>query len=115
MRNGPFFTDAAIAFLRESAFDPDAAVGFELLSGAVHWSDERFLDFFCLCRSGGLDYSKELFAYRTSLLVGRPREEYRLIWDEAQKRCPEWIGFRPERVTADPRWQKFVDEELDAF
>lgn len=115
MRQGPAFTEAAIAFLRESVFDPDASVGFELLSGAVHWDDERFLDFFCVCNAGGPNYAKELFAYRTSLLVGHPREELQFAWDEVRVRCPEWIGFRPERVTADARWQTFVDEALDAY
>jgi hypothetical protein len=115
VREDPVFTDAAIRFLRECVFDPDAFVGYELLSGAVHWSDERFSDFYRVCRAGGADYAKELFAYRTSLLVGRPREEYQFVWDEVRARCPEWIGFRPERITAASRWQEFVDTELDAY
>jgi len=109
------FTDAAISFLRESVFDPNASVGFEILSGAVHWSDERFMDFFCTCSVGGRNYAKELFAFRTSLLVGRPCEELRFPWDEVWARCPEWIGFRSDRVTADRRWQAFVDEQSDRF
>lgn len=115
VRNDPVFTDAAICFLRECVFDPNASVGTELLSGALHWSDERFLDFFCVCRAGGMDYAKELFAYRTSLLVGRPRDEYKFVWDDIRARCPEWIGFRPERTTADSRWQPFIDADLDAY
>jgi hypothetical protein len=115
MAQTPAFTDAAIAFLRKSVFDPNASVGCELLSGAVHWSDERFMDFFCVFNVGGRNYSTELFAYRTSLLVGRPREELRLPWDEVRVRCPEWIGFRSERVTANAQWQPFVDEELDKY
>jgi hypothetical protein len=109
------FSEAAIDFLRGLLFDPNAQTSYELTSGAVSWSDERFFDFCILCRATGSDYAKHLFAYRMSLLVGHPREELRFAWDEVRSRCPEWIGFRAERVTPDPSWRTFVERAEESF
>src|SRR5262245_4250278 len=109
------FSEAAIDFLRGLSFDPNAQTSYELISGAVSWSDERFLDFCIQCRATGANYGKHLFAYRMSLLVGKPRDELRFAWDEVCTRCPEWIGFRPERVTPDPSWRTYVDQMEESF
>src|SRR4051794_37479489 len=100
--------------MRAMVHDPAARVGgVEMISGAVFWSDEDIFEFFVLSRhyQGS---AKELFAYRTSLLVGEPREELRYAWDEANARCPEWIGFRPERVTFALHWPAYVADALDS-
>jgi hypothetical protein len=113
--DGPVFGEEEIAFLRECQFDPAASCGCELLSGAVFWSDERFMEFTGLSRHRGRGFAGVLFAYRTSLLVGSPREELRFAWDVARAACPEWIGFRPERTTQAPHWHSFVRSELDSY
>ncbi len=116
----PVFGDEEITFLRECIFDPAASCRCEFLSGAVNWSDERFSEFVLLPIVYGRGFAKHLFArhlfeYRTSLLVGRPREELRFAWDAARAACPEWIGFRPERTTPAPHWPGFVESELDGY
>ena len=81
------FSEDAIGFLRDLIHDPAATYDFELLSGAVFWSDERLLEFiarFC-GRVRHRSHGKELFAYRTSLLVGKPREALRPAWDEVRR------------------------------
>ena len=112
--DAPVFGEAEAAFLRGCVFDPAAICGCELVSGAVYWSDERFIELVALSRDRGLA-AKCLFAYRTSLLVGRPREELRFAWDAARAVYPDWIGFRPERTTPAAHWPGFVEAELDAY
>jgi hypothetical protein len=70
--DGSVFGQEEIDFLRGCVFDPTAKYGCELLSGAVHWEDERFREFGALSRHRGRDCAKQLFAHRTSLLVGKP-------------------------------------------
>ena len=113
--DGPVFGEQEIAFLRGCVFDPAASYGLELLSGAVCWSDERFAEFTGLSRYRGRGFAGHLFAYRTSLLVAEPREELRFAWDAARAACPQWIGFRPERMTPAAHWPAFIQSELDSF
>ena len=111
----PAFSEEEITALREMIYDPGATIGgVEMLSGAVFWSDEDIMELFALSRDHR-GSAKELFAHRTSLLVGEPREELRYAWDEAKARCPEWIGFRPERVAFSPRWSAYVAAAFDSF
>ena len=110
----PAFSDEEIAAMRAMVHDPSASTSFEMLSGAVFWSDEDVLEFFSLSRHRE-GSAHELFAYRTSLLVGEPRAELRYAWGEAMERCPEWIGFRAERVTFAPHWPGYVSEAVDSF
>jgi hypothetical protein len=109
------FSEAEIVFLRGCVFDPTANYGCEMTSGAIHWCDEKFLEFVILSHYRGQNNAKQLFAYRTSLLVGKPREEFRNAWDALKLACSEWIGFRPERVTPAPHWPKFVDDALESY
>lgn len=114
--DGSVFGEEEVAFLRGCIFDPTASCSTELLSGAVHWYDERFMAFAALSRRRGRNFAKHLFAYRTALLVGQPREELRFVWDAARAACPVWIGFRSERTTADPSyWPAWLKAELDAY
>ena len=68
-------------------------ISYELLSGALIWSDE--------IREGMprdlINALKILFAFRTSLMLGKPREEFRPAWDASLQLFSKWIGFRPER------------------
>lgn len=111
----PAFSDEEIAAMRAMIHDPAAKVdGVEMISGAIFWSDEGVLELIALSRHHG-GSAKELLAYRTSLLLGEPREELRFAWEEAKARCPEWIGFRPERVAFSPTWSAYVADALDSF
>ena len=112
--DNPVFDEEAVAILHGCVFDPAANYGCELVSGAVHWSDERFFDLVSAARDRGLA-AKCLFAYRTSLLVGRLRPELQFAWDAARNACPEWVGFRPERTTPAAHWPGFVEAALDSY
>jgi hypothetical protein len=96
------FPEEALAILRQTQFDPQAALGYELLSGGVTWSDEGLIEFAAVCRDKGCGYAGHALAYRTSLIEGKPRENLRFAWEELKTRCPEWIGFRPERTGPNP-------------
>lgn len=104
------FPNEAIAVLRGAQFDPGATCGYELLSGGITWSDEQLADFVGACMAKGCGVFGYPLAYRTSLIEGKPRENLRFTWDELQLRCPEWIGFRAERVTPSPQLLAFLKQ-----
>jgi hypothetical protein len=109
------FPAKAIEFLRSCVHDPVATFGYEFISGSVSWSDERYAEFTALCRQHGCNDYGVLFAYRTSLLMMQPRENLRYAWDDVQERCPEWIGFRPERITPTAELQEYIRQAEDSF
>jgi hypothetical protein len=86
-----------------------------LVSGSVGWDDEQYFEFFTICRHHGCYAYGVLFAYRTSLLMGTPREDLRYAWDEVRQRCPEWIGFRPERVAPTEELLDYIRQAEDSF
>lgn len=74
-------------------------VFYELMSGGLVWTDETH-------GSTPREVKNSLriiFAYRTSLLLGEPRDEFKPYWDQSLELFPRWVGFRPERRTATPR------------
>jgi hypothetical protein len=44
-----------------------------------------------------------LWAYRTSLNLGQPREELAEYWRFGLQHFPNWVGFHPKRRVATPR------------
>jgi Rieske Fe-S protein len=93
----PYFPEQALAILRAAQFDPTARPGLELLSGSLVWDDEAYLEFVPVCRHHGCTAYWEPLVFRSSLIRGQPDEGCRRGWDELQRACPEWPGFRPER------------------
>jgi hypothetical protein len=93
----PYFPEQAIAVLRAARFDPAANPGLELLSGSLIWDDEGYLEFVPICRHFGCLAYWEPVVFRSSLILGRPDERSRWGWEELQRVCPGWPGFRPER------------------
>jgi hypothetical protein len=91
------FPEEALAFLREARYDPDATRGYEALTCAFHWSDERLPKVARICLNHGSRAWFHLMAFRSSLVRGKPKEESRRTWNQLQKACPDWPGFRPER------------------
>jgi hypothetical protein len=43
-----------------------------------------------------------LVAYRTGLMLKKPREEFKHIWEHALSLFPQWVGFRSDRREATP-------------
>ena len=71
-------TDAALAVLNRTPFDPEARAAFEVLSGGLMWPDE-------FPRPGSVAWTvvsanwapRLLLAYRASLTLGEERAEFR--------------------------------------
>jgi hypothetical protein len=74
-------------------------VFYEIMSGALIWSDETNsktpVEVIWALRF--------VVAYRTSLMLNKPREELKPMWDHALSLFPKWVGFRPERRRATPK------------
>lgn len=77
----------------------DAAVGYDLLSDSLLWSDEmpelgdhRPRDFWCL---------RPVLRYRTTLILGDPDTDFEEYWSAAQIHFPRWAGFQLSRCTKD--------------
>ncbi len=43
-----------------------------------------------------------LVAYRTGLMLNKPREELKPLWEHALTLFPHWVGFRSDRREAAP-------------
>ena len=87
--------------------DPKASCFFECLSGGLIWTDERPPFSVDVEELGAL---RMLWNYRTSMLVGRPRAEFRELWDLAVKVAPHWPGFLPERQQPQPEFIALIPE-----
>jgi hypothetical protein len=74
-------------------------VFYEIMSGALIWSDETNketpVEVIWALRS--------IVAYRTSLMLNKPREELRPMWDLGLSLFPKWVGFRSERRQPTPK------------
>jgi len=72
--------------------DPGAMARYEILSGALIWSDETRPDTPVYV----IWALRELFAYRTHLMLNdlEPDNER---WAQCVTLLPNWIGFLPER------------------
>lgn len=84
-------------------------VFYEVMSGGLVWTDETKSN----TPTDAIQALRFLFAYRTSVMVGNPREELKRMWDESQLLFPDWIGFRSERRTATPRLLKILQHGED--
>ncbi|WP_145266389.1 hypothetical protein [Calycomorphotria hydatis] len=77
--------------------NPVATATYELMSGALIWSDETKADtpVYVICAL------RQLFAYRTRLMLddAEPDNDF---WDQCVKLFPNWIGFLPERRKQTP-------------
>jgi hypothetical protein len=77
--------------------DPAAKAFFEIMSGAIVWSDET--------NARAPVYVtwalRELFAYRTQLMLNN-EEPNNHFWDQCTALFPNWIGFLPERRRPTP-------------
>ncbi|HEY1187730.1 MAG TPA: hypothetical protein VGE74_08735 [Gemmata sp.] len=99
----PYFPEQAVAVLRAARYDPASRPGLELLSGCLVWDDEGYLEFVPVCRYHGCTACWEPLLFRSSLIRGQPDENCRRGWEELQRACPDWPGFRPERRSASLR------------
>lgn len=88
--------------------DPNARVGYELMSDALVWSDELPPD--PEPHGDGWVSLRGVFRYRTTLILGKPEEKYRAGWEVLASLCPNWPGLLPERRIPDPRHVQLFEE-----
>ena len=108
----PYIPDKVVAVLRMARFDPSAGPSFELFSGSFIWDDENYMELALLCNEMKCRACIEAVAFRSSLILGRPNEEFRGSWEELKQVCPEWPGFRAERQSESLRAE--LERELAA-
>jgi hypothetical protein len=94
---GMLFPEPALAILRQARWDANATYSFEIMSGGFAWSDECLGQVAFICMERGSWAFRFVLGYRASLSREAPREEFRASWEQLQRECPEWPGFRPER------------------
>ncbi len=77
-------------------YDPHATKSFELMSGGFVWSDESPQAYDDVASGYAFRF---LLGYRTSLIMGKPQEALESVWNAVRTECPDWPGFRPERIS----------------
>lgn len=85
--------------LNQMRLSQDAVPFYELMSGAIIWTDER-----PPFETGTLELGslRMIWNYRTSVFLGQPRMEYKELWETAFSLAPNWPGFATSRQTATP-------------
>jgi hypothetical protein len=72
---------------------------YDVMSGALVWTDEKN-------RRTPVEVVwalRCLWAYRTSLMLNKPRVDCEEFWSFGLERFPHWVGFRPRRRVPTPR------------
>ena len=72
---------------------------YDIMSGALIWSDET---------NKGTPVEviwalRFIFAYRTSLMLNRPRDAFEPMWELGLSLFPKWVGFRAGRRRPTPK------------
>ncbi len=86
---------------------PDATYFYDMLSGAIFWSDE-FPDFRALRAVPDWHVIRYVLRYRTTLILEAPDEKMRYCWDRGQQLFFAWPGFDPDRRS--PSLRPIVEE-----
>ena len=85
------------SFLNGLQPKPDAVLHYDLFADALVWSDELPAP---ADRAGDILIGSELrgvWHFRTTLILGQPKEKFRAAWEDALKCFPDWPGFDPKR------------------
>lgn len=89
--------------LRRQELDPNARVFHELMSDGLVWSDEK-----SRLSQGDVSYFSPMRViwHRRTLMICEEPARFEDEWNALLEACPEWIGFRPERLAANPELAK---------
>jgi hypothetical protein len=90
--------------LDDLAFRKSARQLYEVMSGSVMWDDEKASIPF-----SQLGWFRAALAYRSSVILGKPRIEFEPVWRELQRVAPNWPGFRAERCTPNPALVEYLN------
>jgi hypothetical protein len=71
---------------------------YDMLSGGLVWSDETDKS----TPTKVIWALRPIFAYRTGLILDRPRDEFKGHWEHAMSLFPKWVGFQTERRQPTP-------------
>jgi hypothetical protein len=87
------YVDSLFPFLANLKRDESAEVFFDVMSGALVWTDERIqgltpVQLGCL---------RAIHLFRTSLIIDSPDLRFQGLWDRLKRICPNWMGFDPSR------------------
>lgn len=88
--------DSLIPALAELRLDPHAEVFYDVMSGALVWTDEKLSIGLSAEQMGCL---RALFRFRTSLIIGSPDRRFENLWNLLKSKCPQWIGFTLSRCS----------------
>jgi hypothetical protein len=64
------------------------------MSGALMWPDEKARMPF-----SEIGWFRFALAYRSSLILGKPRSEFEPVWIALKRVAPNWPGFRVDRCS----------------
>ena len=90
------YLDSLISKLRTLDRDKSAEITYDIMCGALIWSDEKVIDL----TAGEMGCLRALFRFRTSIITDEPDERFRELWDKLRAKYPDWIGFDPSRSQA---------------
>src|ERR1017187_6856383 len=89
--------DSLVSKLRILKRDVSAGIFFDLMIGALVWTDEKITDL----TAEEMGCLRAIFRFRTSIIANEPDERFRNLWNRLRAAYPEWIGFDPPRCQAD--------------
>jgi len=74
---------------------------YDILSGGLVWPDET-RQLFRPTPPHVIGALRTLWAYRTSLMLNKPRQELAEFWQYGLEHFPRWVGFHPDRRQPTP-------------
>lgn len=95
--------------LNDLTFSETARRFYEMMSGGLMWEDEK--PDIPFSENG---WFRAALAYRSSVILGKPRTEFASIWSALQRIAPKWPGFRPERCTPSPELVDFLTKQRNS-
>jgi hypothetical protein len=120
----PELEEEIVEEFRKLKYDPNAKSSYEWMSGGLIWKDEFTSELIAgLSKQTHpiINYLlRYLWAYRSSLVVGKERLEFRKIWQTVYSQVPFWPGFTPERLDSSLAKKLFegrkqMEQELDSL
>ena len=70
---------------------------YEFMSDALFWDDEFPERKLRKPKWEAFGTMRLVLRYRTTLILGRPEDDYKKAWDAAQALFPHWVGFAVSR------------------
>src|ERR1035437_2137549 len=96
------YLGSLVSKLRVLKCDVSAEVFYDLMSGALVWSDEKITGL----TAEEMGCLRAIFRFRTSIIASEPDERFRNLSNKPRAAYPDWIGFDPSRSQADESLSK---------